>query len=202
MLAVEVPAVEIEGCRVSHARLAATIERLTDEVALQSSLLPGWSVGHVLTHLARNADAMSSRIEAATRGEIIDQYAGGAEGRALEIEAGAGRPAKALILDVVGSSQRLNVTFASLPDDCWNRPVRSVNGDEHPVALLPLRRWREVEVHLVDLGLGLTPSDWPTELVDRVVPRLVADLAARSDLRSLMAWTLGRGPAPTLEPWG
>jgi len=42
--------------------------------------------------------------------------------------------------------------------------VRDIVG----LAPLPFRRWREVEVHLVDLGIGLTPADWPQELVDRV----------------------------------
>ena len=198
---VEMLTVEIEGCRASHARLAARIEGLTDEVVREPSLLPAWSVGHVLTHLARNAEAMFRRIEATTRGEVIDQYVGGAEGRASEIESGAGRPANVLINDVISWSQRLDATFVSLPDDSWDRPVRSVRGDEHPVARLPFHRWWEVEVHLVDLAIGHTPADWPQELVDRALPRLVAGLANRADPRSLMAWTLGRGPAPGLESW-
>jgi maleylpyruvate isomerase len=198
---VEMLTVEIEGCRASHARLAARIEGLTDEVVREPSLLPAWSVGHVLTHLARNAEAMFRRIEATTRGEVIDQYVGGAEGRASEIESGSGRPANVLINDVISWSQRLDATFVSLPDDSWNRPVRSGRGDEHPVARLPFHRWWEVEVHLVDLAIGHTPADWPQELVDRALPRLVAGLANRADPRSLMAWTLGRGPAPGLESW-
>ena len=198
---VEMLTVEIEGCRASHARLAARIEGLTDEVVREPSLLPAWSVGHVLTHLARNAEAMVHRIEATTRGEVIDQYVGGAEGRASEIESGAGRPANVLINDVITWSQRLDATFVSLPDDSWNRPVRSLRGYEHPVARLPFHRWWEVEVHLVDLAIGHTPADWPQELVDRALPRLVAGLANRADPRSLMAWTLGRGPAPGLASW-
>ena len=135
---VEMLTVEIEGCRASHARLAARIEGLTDEVVREPSLLPAWSVGHVLTHLARNAEAMFHRIEATTRGEVIDQYVGGAEGRASEIESGAGRPANVLINDVISWSQRLDATFVSLPDDSWNRPVRSGRGDEHPVSATPV----------------------------------------------------------------
>ena len=97
-----------------------------------------------------------------------------------------------LINDVVSWSQRLDATFVSLPDDSWNRPVRSGRGDEHPVARLPFHRWWEVEVHLVDLAIGHTPADWPQELVDRALPRLVAGLANRADPRSLMAWTLAK----------
>jgi maleylpyruvate isomerase len=179
--------VEIEGCRASHARLAARIEGLTDEVVREPSLLPAWSVGHVLTHLARNAESMVHRIKATTRGEVIDQYVSAAKGRDSEIESGAGRPAAVLINDVISWSQRLDATFASLPDDSWNRPVRSGRGDEHPVARLPFHRWWEVEVHLVDLAIGHTPAAWPQELVDRALPRLVAGLANRADPRSLMA---------------
>ncbi len=41
------------------------------------SLLPEWSDGHVLTHLARNADSVVRRMEGAARGELVDQYPGG-----------------------------------------------------------------------------------------------------------------------------
>ena len=114
---VEMLTVEIEGCPASHTRLATRIEGLTDEAVREPSLLPAWSVGHVLTHLARNAEAMFHRIEATTCGEVIDQYVGGAEGRASAIESGAGRPANVLINDVISWSQRLDATFVSLPDD-------------------------------------------------------------------------------------
>ena len=174
---------------------------MTDMVARRPTRLPAWTVGHVMTHLARNAEAMIRRIEAAAVGEMVDQYAGGVQGRASEIEAGAGRPAHELIADVLDCSRRLDGVFESLPDDCWERPVRTVEGGEHPLSQLPFRRWREVEVHLVDLDIGFGPADWSQALVDRSLPRLVAGLGDRTDHRSLMAWALGRGSAPQLDPW-
>jgi hypothetical protein len=72
------------------------------------------------------------------------------------IEAGAARGPREIVDDAVQGAVRLDQLFARLLDDCWARPVRTVRGGEHPVALLPYRRWREVEVHLVDLGLGFT----------------------------------------------
>jgi maleylpyruvate isomerase len=39
-------------------RLLATAAALTDAQAREPSLLPGWTRGHVLTHIARNADGM------------------------------------------------------------------------------------------------------------------------------------------------
>jgi hypothetical protein len=62
-------------------------------------------------------------------------------------------------------------------------------------------RWWEVEVHLVDLGLTVRPSDWTDDLVSKALPRLLAGLPGRADERELMAWLLGRGPAPELRPW-
>lgn len=199
---VEMPEAQLGGCRRAHEQLADVIADLGDDVARRPSLLPTWSIGHVLAHLARNAEAMCRRIDAATRGELVHQYEGGAEGRAAQIEAGAHLPADQLVSDVVGWSTKLDETFASLPADCWGRPIRTVSGEEHPVASLPFRRWREVEVHLVDLGMGFTPAQWSEELVEQAVPRLLAGLPDRSDPRALMAWMLGRGPAPNLEPWG
>ncbi len=38
-------------------RLLATAARLTDEDLRAPSLLPGWTRGHVLAHVARNADS-------------------------------------------------------------------------------------------------------------------------------------------------
>lgn len=178
------------------------LDGLTDLTARQPSLLPGWTVGHVLTHVARNAEASVRRVQAAAQGEVVDQYVGGAEGRAAEIDAGAGRAAADLVADVATWSQRLDAAFASFPEDGWARSVRTVDGAEHAVGMLPFRRWREVEVHLVDLGLGFTPDDWSPGLVERALPGLVAGLAARTDSRALMAWLLGRGAAPALEPWG
>lgn len=140
--------------------------------------------------------------EGVMRGDVVEQYAGGAAGRAAAIEAGAARDAHQIVDDAVHWAARLDRLFADLADDCWARPVRTVGGGEHPVALLPYRRWREVEVHLADLGLGFTSRDWSPELIDRMLPNLVTGLSARADSRELVAWLLGRGSPPQLQPWG
>jgi heme A synthase len=72
---------------------------------------------------------------------------------------------------------------------------------KHPIARLPFHRRWEVEVHLVDLGIGPTPDGWTQQLVDRVLPWLIAGLRDRADDRSLMAWMLGRSSPPILDPW-
>jgi maleylpyruvate isomerase len=199
---VESPILEIEGCLAAHAKLVTVAGGLTDEIVHRPSLLPEWSVGHVLAHLARNAEAMHRRIEAALRGEMIEQYQGGAAGRAASIDAGAHRAANELVADVVEWSQRLDMTFASLPEEGWRRTVRSVAGGEYPISALPFRRWREVEIHIVDLNVGPTAAEWPDRLVGLLLPRLLSGLSKRANERELMAWALGRGPAPELDYWG
>lgn len=145
---------------------------------------------------------MCSRIEDVMRGEAVDQYVGGAAGRAAEIEAGAVRDARQVVDDALQWAARLDRLFTDIPDDCWDRSVRTVSGGEHAVALLPYRRWREVEVHLADLDLGFTSCDWSPELIDRMLPDLVTGLPVRADPRELAAWLLGRGAPPQLPPWG
>ena len=54
---------DVEGCAGAHQRLLAGLEDLTDDQARRDSLLPGWTVGHVLTHLARNAEAFTRLLE-------------------------------------------------------------------------------------------------------------------------------------------
>jgi maleylpyruvate isomerase len=191
----------IEGCAQAHVRLQETLVPLTDEQVQARSRLPGWSIGHVLTHLARNADSVVRRLEGAANGQVVDQYAGGHAGRAAEIEAGALRSAADLRADVVATSAAVESAIEAMPDSAWDNPARGVDGDEQPARAVVFSRWREVEVHHVDLGLGYEPVDWPPALVSRWLPTVVETLPDRADPTALLAWALGRGPAPDLRPW-
>jgi maleylpyruvate isomerase len=197
-----VPSVEIAGVGRAHATVAVTIAGLTDDVASRPSLLPGWSVGHVLTHLARNADSVVRRLAGAAEGRVVDQYAGGAEGRRRDIEEGAGRSAEELVADVLRTNGQADAAAASFPADAWDRLTRSVGGEEQPARAVVFSRWREVEVHHVDLGLGYTPRDWPDDLVELWLPQAKERFLATADQRDLLAWLVGRGTAPGLAPWG
>jgi maleylpyruvate isomerase len=200
--AVPVPARDLDGMRRSHAGVLADLAGLADDVARRPSRLPGWTVGHVVTHLARNADSVTRRLAGAARGEVVDQYAGGAAGRAGEIEEGSDRPASVLVEDLRVAQERLEAAADTMPDGAWDGLTRGVDGDERPAWRLPFGRWREVEVHRVDLGLGHEPADWPDELVARWLPDVLATLPDRTDPPSLLAWALGRTPtAPALGPW-
>ena len=112
-----------------------------------------------MTHVARNADSHVRRAEAAARGERVEQYAGGYAGRAAAIEAGAGRSAAELLDDVRTSHDRMVAAWASLPDPAWDVVSHDVGGTPRALRDLPLRRWQEVEVHLVDLDVSLANQD-------------------------------------------
>ena len=197
-----VSASDIAGILRGQAALAATVTGLTDEVARGPSLLPGWSVGHVLSHVARNADSLVRRLEGAAAGRVVDQYAGGAEGRARDIEEGSGRPAAELVADVLATNGAVEAALAAFPDAAWDRVTRSVSGSEQPARDVVFSRWREVEVHHVDLGLGYTPAQWPGDLVERWLPHARVQFLDTVDQRTLLAWLVGRAPAPQLKPWG
>jgi len=191
----------IAACAASHRRLGEHIVGLSDAEARESSLLPGWSVGHVLTHLARNADSIVRRLEAAAKGELVDQYPGGPQRRKADIEEGAVRDAVALIDDVLSASDAVDAAFERFDDTCWDRPSRHGSGSVYPVAVLPYRRWREVEVHMVDLGRGYSWSEWPIELVELWLPDALSQLPDRTDSRELLAWVLRRADPPALNPY-
>jgi maleylpyruvate isomerase len=159
------PDLDIAGCTASHARLQATIDGLTDADVRAPSLLPDWSIGHVLTHVARNADSHVRMLEGAARGEVVWQY--GPDQREREIEEGAGRPAAAIVADVRAANAALEAAWAALADDVWATGLTRVLAGEVPVALQPLRRWREIEFHHADLGLGFTYDDFDATYVGR-----------------------------------
>ena len=202
---------DIAPVQDSHARLRETLAGLADVDARRASLLPGWTVGHVLTHLARNADSHIRMLEGAGRGEVADQYPGGHERRDSDIEAGAGRPAVELVADVVESAGRLEEMWAATPAEVRRTGRGRVIGGTWPLAELPFRRWREVEVHHVDLGLTYRIQDWPDAYVEaelaRALPSLDARLPAGArvdvasvDRRRLLAWIIGRASGPDLPP--
>jgi maleylpyruvate isomerase len=185
----------------AHERVHATLDGLTDETARQPSRLPGWTVGHVVTHLARNADSVVRRLDGAAAGSLVSQYEGGREGRAREIADGARRPAAELLDDMHAAHARLEQRYADLPDEAWQRPVLDHKGNRISIAEMAFHRWREVETHHVDLGLGYGVTDWPEELAAQWLPTLLAGLPGRANRQELVGWLIGRGAAPELGTW-
>lgn len=210
------PIEALEAVRDAEARMLTAIAPLDDGAVARPSLLPGWTVGHLLTHIARNADSQRRRTEGAIEGVMVDQYPGGADGRAAEIEEGAGRTAEATIADIRESTDRLLAVWEGVPGSAWANVTRDLSGRGRTLDELPTRRRQEVEIHLVDLGIGPTHRDWSEAFVEDRLPEMRQGAAARLpggrhlpqpghlDARDELAWLYGRlqrPDLPDLGPW-
>jgi maleylpyruvate isomerase len=210
--------------RVSAAtsRLRDSVARLDDQQAREPSLLPGWSRGHLLSHIARNADSLRNLLIWARTGIETPQYRDLAE-REEGIAAGAGRPAAELLADLDASAAALDSEADSLPPAAWPAEVRGMRRAAHPAWYALWRRLSEVEIHHVDLGVGYRPADWPADfavyclrqaagaftgpdspaallscsnvtLDVRIGPAGTAPAATISGpVRPMLAWLIGRG---------
>lgn len=206
---------DIAGATAAHARLEAELDSLCDAHVAQPSLLPGWTMGHVLTHLARNADSHVLMLEAASRGEVGAQYPGGVEQRNADIEAGADCGIDELRADVTAAGRRLEAAWAATTATGWAGDGLSVFGTV-PIDDLPFRRWREALVHLADLGSTYSWHDWPDEYVRLELSRMAMLWSSRKPMgltslpaiavalpdRERLAWLLGRTDVAGLDPAG
>jgi len=188
----------------SQDRLRESLAALTDDAARQPSRLPGWSRGHVATHLARNADAIRRLALGVLSGVPAEMYPGGQEARNAAIEDGSDRPAALLADDHDFAGFRALATLRLLTDDVLDVPVQW----RTPVVARDLvrLRWREVEIHHVDLDLGYTPAHWPAQFVTATLATELPALHATAadvvvpDLpeHEVLAWLIGRPTRPDL----
>jgi maleylpyruvate isomerase len=196
----------IEACLTSHTALDTHLRSIDPVDPTLPTVLEGWTVGHVLTHIARNADGIISMLDG------FPQYPHGAEGRNADIESGSVRSWADLIADVASTSARLG-TRLSEPGVDWTGTVTMLPG-QRPKASLPLMRQREVEVHRADLGIGYGFADMPGEYVRRDLRLMgmfwqarkpmgltpLPELALALDPATRLAWMMGRVEIDGLEP--
>lgn len=161
-----------------------TAVRLSDDDMRAPSRLPGWSRGHVLTHLARNADGGRNLLIWARTGVETPEYPSLAA-RAEQIEAGAGRGAAELLADLRSSAAAFAAEYRKMPPDAWERTVRWTAGQERRAARIADSRLTEVLVHHVDLDAGFGPADWPAHFVRDMLERVTAAFTARDEAPDL-----------------
>lgn len=208
----------------AQARFAGLTNRLTEADARAPSALPGWSRGHVVTHVANVGVAFDRQIRAARAARLVDVYDGGRPARDAGIEAGAGRPVGDLRSVVTEVFDRLSTTLTGLDPDDWDRPVRYRDGT---VGGVVYALWREITIHAVDLAVGATPDGWEPDLclhlLDFLSPRLPAGtsvtfapedgpqrtygsgvaVVVTGRLTDVTAWLAGRTPTgPVTNPAG
>ncbi len=189
----------IDACHRSHRSLIAALAHLSDDAFHTRSLLPGYSRGHVVAHLTNKTDAHVWIFGGPSTGEVRQLHADGYDADAAAA-AGAARPALELRDDLVKSFGRLEAAWDALDAGLWDRNA-TMNAGPRTMAETVAHHLRNVEVHHVDLDIGYRASDWPRQFVEGELARRIRALPDRADHADLLAWLLGRGPAPELEPW-
>jgi maleylpyruvate isomerase len=199
---------QVVGCAASHQRLLQAIDGLTDEECRQPSLLPGWSRGHVLSHLANNAYSHQRMFEAAGRGEQAEQYEGGKPTRDAQIESWSSLGAQELVSHVRASIYALEGAWASATPTTWTGfGIKShAGGGRVAITDLMLMRWCETEVHHADLNLDFSFENWDATFVRFELERqlmiwnsrksmgltVLPAAAAKLSPNHRLAWLLGR----------
>jgi maleylpyruvate isomerase len=171
-------------------RLLDTARSLDDSAIAGPSLLPNWTRGHVLTHLARNADSLVNLLIWASTGVETPQYPS-LEQRDADIEAGAGRSAAEQLKDLTDAAQRFAATAREVPARGWTVQVRWTAGRVGPAAGVMWSRLREVEVHHVDMDAGYASSDWADSFTHRLLHEVAANFADSGLRVHLLAADLG-----------
>lgn len=195
------------------AHLRGLMTRLGDDAFRARSLLPGWSRAHVLTHLARNADAMINLLTWASTGVVTPAYAD-AEARMADIEKGAVRPPTEIRNDVIASSDRLAVVVRELPESAWAALVTNMQGRVIRASAVPWMRAREMWIHAVDLDAGASFDDMPGPMVKALLVDACEAMGRKPECPRLRlvdgdhTWSVGdgpavvvTGPAPELAAW-
>ncbi|QNE78036.1 maleylpyruvate isomerase family mycothiol-dependent enzyme [Streptomyces finlayi] len=199
---------DLGAVREATDRLLNATGKLDNISLAEPSRLPGWSRGHVLAHLSRNADALVNVLQGRP------MYAS-SETRDQDIARDAARPLDEQLRDLRESAAGFLQAAAGIAD--WARTVTLRNGVTDTASRLPFRRLIEVELHHVDLGIGCELEDLPEDFVTRendfLAKRFTGHptVVATTVVADGQTWTTGggadggpvtvRGTAPELLGW-
>jgi len=165
----------IQALREATTRLEAAVSKAIDNggpaAFTAPSRLPDWTVGHVVTHLARNADGLGRVLVAAQAGKQVQPY-DSPQVREDDIQAGAQRDSESIAADLRGANHRLAETIDLLPHPAWSAIVDLGRGGPTTADVILSARLAEVETHHHDLGV----DDGLALLDDARATRLLAAL--------------------------
>lgn len=187
-------------------RLARSVDAVPDEGWSGPSLLPGWSRAHVLAHLTCNAEGLAGVLSGAATGERVSLYPS-QQRRDADIDEGASSTPSELRERFMAATTRFARAVAAMPDVAWDLDVERVPGGRtFSVSDIPGMRLSEVEIHHVDLAIGLTHTDWTPGFAALVLEAVTSRpgsprgmVAAPDDLDR--TWTFGgeTGSGPTVS---
>ena len=215
---------QLELLATANQRLIHTVDALDDATFATPSLLPDWTVGDVLAHIALNGEGLAGALDGVASGTGTPMYPS-QEARDGDIaELGVAAPSD-IRSRVLASTVLYAREVSDLPDDKWEVRIDRTPGNPALTARSSvLMRLREVEIHHADLGVGYAAADWPTafstvvldSMRKRVWPTgfrvLARDLAqtweygdgdptttVNGESHDLAWWLTGRGDGGTLS---
>lgn len=141
--------------------------------ASRPTLCEGWDVAHLLTHLARNADALGNLVRWAIDGVERAAYVSD-EQRDRDIAEGARRPLAEIVADVEAAAARFRELAGALTGPAGEAEVRTRTGTPVQGHQVVAMRVLEVVFHHVDLQAGHTFDDADPAWVARTLRRGVA----------------------------
>ncbi|QEV47936.1 maleylpyruvate isomerase family mycothiol-dependent enzyme [Streptomyces vinaceus] len=184
---------DLQSVREATDRMLTALTKLDNAALSEESHLPGWTRGHVLAHLARNADA------------LVNVFAGrpmyeSAEARDSDIERDAPRPLDVQLADVRATHAAFLAETER--DQDWSRTVELRNGVTDLASNVPFRRLVEVELHHVDLNIGYALCDLPQEFTAREIAFLADRWSGRPEVPPVTLQLAGDGGGTTWHTGG
>ncbi|MFE9793565.1 maleylpyruvate isomerase family mycothiol-dependent enzyme [Streptomyces goshikiensis] len=164
---------DLRSVREAGDRLLIDVAKLDNAALAGESHLPGWTRGHILAHVARNADALVNVLEGRPMYES-------AEARDSDIERDAPRPLEVQLADVREAGERFLAQEGAEQD--WSRTVELRNGVTDLASNVPFRRLVEIELHHVDLNIGYALEGLPEEFTGREIDFLADRWSGRPEV--------------------
>ncbi|TLM74046.1 maleylpyruvate isomerase family mycothiol-dependent enzyme [Pseudarthrobacter sp. NamB4] len=169
----------LAGLHKAAADVTSDAATFSDEDVRAPSALPGWTRGHVLAHLTGISNAMARQLEYAARGEAVELYDGGMDGRNKAIDLAAGHDAATHLADLNKAVLRALKAFDVLPgvkdssanQTGWWAPITYRGG---VVLDGGLALWRELVIHNADLLTGRGPETWSRPFCEHLFDFLAA----------------------------
>jgi maleylpyruvate isomerase len=193
----------------ASARVVRTVDAFHDGDWSAPSLLPTWTRAHVVAHLALNSEGMARALRGVLGDALGDVDESGPEtGVGTMYDSDAVRDSDIAELATAEHSEIrarllagvsvLHDVVSAVPSDQWEtRLERTPGGRSIRAGAFLGMRWRELEIHHVDLDAGYAPSDWTQEfaehLLDAMVKRVAAEAVEIRPLDSARTWVLGDG---------
>jgi len=196
----------IDAVATRTAAVVEALERLDDDELRAPSTLPDWSRLTVACHLRFGAEGFLRLTRSAITGEPAAFYPDGRERqRPSTLRPSPGEEPHAVVQSLAEHSATLQATWEAFDGSRWEHLVTEPDDNRDlgplPVAVVPLLRLTEVEVHGSDLDVGL--DDWSTTFVAQALPFRLGWLSSRRsnhravDETLVGSWLLRASDGPT-----